>query len=99
MNDRNRSNVDFLVSREDYAAVFHFDGIARNKRQCPSWESALALAVARAAGDGMAYHVDVCCYSQEAADAFGCGEEYRDDPNSSVTQRVVIRAENEGRIP
>ena len=55
-------------------------------------------AVARAARTGDPVTLDVCCRSQDAADAIGEGESYAEDPEASVTARIVIRAEYQGRV-
>ena len=63
---------------------------------------AFSLAVACAASDGKPHTVDVVCYSEKAAQEYGgddAVEQYLEDPEASVFDRIVIRAESQGRIP
>lgn len=66
-----------------------------------AWPEACAMAVRLAATDGRSYHVDVLCYGEDGAKAWA-GEEgierYRDDPEASVFDRIVVKAESFGRI-
>ncbi len=81
-------NTDFLV--ED----------ASGREHCfRSFDAAVGFAAARAASNGSAVNVDICCYSLEDAKAFGCEESYKSDPDASATERIVIRAESIGSVP
>lgn len=60
--------------------------------------AARALTIAIAQGESA---IDVIIYSEEDARAFGgddAVEQYRDDPDASVFERIVIKAHSQGRI-
>ena len=63
---------------------------------------AAELAVAMSASHGgTPVNVDVLCWTRGAAVAYGgdvSGEIYDEDPEASVHDRIVIRAESQGRI-
>lgn len=61
-------------------------------------QAAAALAIARAMSHGRAVHIDTLCGTRAAADALGLLESYDEDPDASVTDRIVVRAESIGRI-
>ena len=70
-------------------------------RTFKSFEDACALAVSVAASDGRPVNLDVLCWSRAAARVYGgdAGAEiYDEDPEASVFDRIVIRAESQGRI-
>jgi hypothetical protein len=66
-----------------------------------TFDAACGFAVAMATADGNHHNIDVLAWSEAAARAWG-GEEgvesYREDPDASVTDRIVIKAERQGRI-
>lgn len=63
--------------------------------------AATAIAIAIAASTGEAVYLDVLIYSRAGAKWWGGNEAvemYEGDPEASVSQRVVVRAEDQGRI-
>jgi hypothetical protein len=66
-----------------------------------SFEEAAATAIAMAASTGQEVYLDVLIYSKAGARWWGgeaAVEMYEEDPDASVSQRVIVRAEDEGRI-
>jgi hypothetical protein len=71
------------------------------RESCATFEAACALAVRRGLADGNAHDVDVNFYSERAARAWGgddAAESYREDPDASSGERIVIRVEYVGRV-
>jgi hypothetical protein len=80
---------------------FAVDDASGHQNTFKSLEKALAFAVSLAVSDGLPHNVDVLCYSPAAARKWGgdyAVQEYRDDPDASVHERIVITAESKGRI-
>lgn len=67
-------------------------------RTYPVFNEAAAIAVINAFSNGQEQTIDALCNSQEAADSIGEGDSHRNDPDASVTARIVIKAEHKGRI-
>jgi hypothetical protein len=66
-----------------------------------AFAEACALAVTLAACDGRPHNVDVLIHSKAGARAFGgddCVENYLEDPDASVSERIEVRAEAKGRV-
>lgn len=66
-----------------------------------TFEEAAGFAVSIAASNGSEVNIDVLCGSKQAAKKWGGDgmvEQYEEDPDASVTDRVTIRAEHVGRI-
>ena len=90
-----------LARRTHAQAEFAVDGADGKQRTFKTFAEALEFAVVRAASDGNAHNVDVLLYSPAAARWWGgddAVEQYREDPDASVSDRVVIRAEFKGRV-
>ena len=62
------------------------------------FEEATEAAVVKAM-EGRKVAIDIIAYSHAAAKAFGIEEEYEMDPEASVTCRIVVTADNQGRVP
>lgn len=65
-------------------------------------EEAMSEAVTTAMSTGGKVHLDVVTHSEAAARAFGgdCAvEDYREDPDASVHERLIVTAESIGRVP
>jgi hypothetical protein len=83
-------NLEFAV--EDHSG---------RKRIFKTFDVACGFAVSLAASDGRAHNVDVLIYSEAAARAWGGGEgleQYREDPDASVSDRIEITANHVGRV-
>jgi hypothetical protein len=66
-----------------------------------SFEEAAGTAIAMAASTGQEVYLDVLIYSKAGARWWGgdtAVEMYEEDPEASISQRVIVRAEDEGRI-
>jgi hypothetical protein len=71
------------------------------RESCKSFEEAAAMAVQRGISDGMPHDIDVNFYSERGARAFGgddAVESYREDPEASASDRVVVKVEYVGRV-
>lgn len=80
-------SVDYIVSQDKWES-----------EALDSFDKAAGLAIVRAMSNGQDVIIDALCYSQEDADSIGEGESYAEDPDASVTARLIIKAENIGRI-
>ena len=60
-----------------------------------NFKEACTFAIGHSISTGEAVNVDVLCYTRGAAHKFGI---YDYDPDASVTTRVVIRAEDTGKV-
>ena len=70
-------------------------------RHFTRWGEALKFAVAHAVSTGTPVTVDVLAYSKAAARAWAGDygvEVYDEDPEASVHERIIIKAESQGRI-
>jgi hypothetical protein len=66
-----------------------------------TFDKAAGFAVARCCGTGSPVVIDVITWSRAAARAWGgeaAVEQYETDPEASVHERIVVRAEALGRI-
>lgn len=65
-------------------------------------QDASAFAIAIAVSDGNPVNIDVLVWSRAGAKAYrGSGdgeEEYDEDPDASVFERIIVRAEAIGRV-
>lgn len=66
-------------------------------------DEAAGFAVSLALSDGRPHHIDVLVYSEEGAEWYRGSsdgvDEYNEDPEASVFERIEIRAESQGRVP
>lgn len=68
---------------------------------CKSFDAAAALAVHRALSDGEPHDIDVNFFSERGARAWGGNdavESYREDPEASSGERIVVKVEYIGRV-
>lgn len=63
------------------------------------WDRVCGLAISVGASNGMPVIISLMCSSEEGAESIGFGDVHRDDPEASVTERLIIRVESQGRIP
>jgi len=67
----------------------------------PTTTEAAQMAIARAVSSGEPVTIDVITWSRAAAHAYGgdaAVEVYDEDPEASVHEHIVIRAESLGRV-
>ena len=84
-------DLEFQVSDEGGTATTTF----------ASFDKACGFAVARCCSSGVTMHIDVIAWSKAAARKWGGNasvEVYEEDPEASVHDRIVIKAEAQGRI-
>ena len=82
---------------------FHVEGASM--RGVPvvyrTFDEAAGIAVARASATGDKVNIDVVIWSESGARAYA-GDEgvemYREDPEASVFERIVVKADHVGRI-
>lgn len=75
---------------------FAVDDASGRERVFKTFGEACGFAVALAACTGQDVNVDVLCWSEDAATAFGI-DDY--DHEASVTERIVIKADATGKVP
>ena len=66
------------------------------------FDEAAGTAIARCCSNGATVFIDVIAWTRAAAHRFGGSdgaEEYDEDPEASVHKRIVVKAEDIGRIP
>jgi len=85
-------DLEFHVSPEKggYTASIH-----------KTFTKACADAVSQAVSSGITMHIDVVAWSKSAAKAWAGDhgvEVYKEDPEASVHERIVIKADSLGRI-
>jgi len=96
MTDETRAAIE-----NDKTPEYHVDKPDGTTAIFKSPAEAAQLAVAIGLS-GRVAHIDVICWSEDAARAYGgddAVEQYQEDPDASVFERIVIRAESQGRIP
>lgn len=87
---RTHKDVEFAVDQPD-----------GRERIFKNFDAAAGYAVALAASDGRPRHIDVLIYSVAGARAWGgdyAVEEYRADPDASVSDRITVKADHVGRV-
>ena len=68
------------------------------EREFDNFASATTAAVVQSLCKECSVTLTVHADTQKAADAFGIGEEYRNDPEASAHKKLVIRVTDEGAI-
>ena len=84
-------DLEFHVSDEGSTATTIFS----------NFDEACGFAVARCCNSGVTVHVDVVAWTRAAARKWGGDsgvETYDADPEASVHERVVVKAESLGRV-
>ena len=77
------------------------DGIHTPQKICKSFKEACVYAVSMGVGTGQSMTIDVVTWTRAAAKAWGgdsAVEVYDEDPDASVHERIIIKAESQGRI-
>ncbi len=67
-----------------------------------TFDEACSRAVAKAVSNGESVLIDVVIFSKAAAKAWGgddAVEQYKEDPDASVFERIVVKAHSQGRVP
>ena len=80
---------------------FAVDDASGHQRIFKSFDKAAGFAVSLAAGDGREHDVDVLVGSKAGARAFAGDdgvEQYLEDPDASVFERIIVQAEARGRV-
>jgi hypothetical protein len=80
---------------------FAVDDSSGHERIFHTFEEAAAFAISLATSTGAKVNLDVLAWDRKAAKAWGgdyAAEEYDADPDASVHDRIVIRADSQGRI-
>ncbi len=81
---------------------FAVNDAAGDERIFGTFADAASFAVAIAASSGRSVNLDVLIWSEEGADAYGGSddvEQYLDDPDASVFERLVVTVDAVGRVP
>lgn len=89
---KSHKDVEFMVSVEHGSMQ---DVYAKN------FDEAAGLAVSRAASTGTKQRIDVLISSVSGARWYGgdyAAERYREDPDASVAERLVVKVDYQGRI-
>ena len=92
MADRPKSHKD---------VEFAVDDATGRQRTFKKMDEAVMFAVGLAMSDGRPHNVDVLVYSAAGARWYGGDDgvqDYKADPEASVHDRIVIKAESKGRI-
>jgi hypothetical protein len=90
MASKHHKDLEFEVGKEGEKGQIFKD-----------FAEACAHAISMACSDGEERVIDVLCWSKGAAKVWGgdyAVEQYMEDPEASVTERIVIKAESQGRI-
>lgn len=80
---------------------FAVDDAGGRQRTFKDFDEAAGFAIAIAASNGQPVNLDVLISSKSAARAWGgddAVEQYNEDPDASVSDRIIIRAEHIGRV-
>jgi len=78
------------------------DDASGEQRIFDTADEAAGFAVAMAVSRGEEVNLDVLIYSKAGAKAYGgddAVEQYEEDPEASVFERIVIEADSKGRVP
>lgn len=88
-------------SKTHKGVEFAVDDAGGDERILKTFGEACGFAVSIAASNGRKVHIDVLISSVAGARWWGgddAVEQYRDDPDASVSDRIVIRAESVGKV-
>ena len=88
-------------SKTHKGVEFAVDDAGGNQRIFKQFDAASGFAVGVSAMSGKKVNVDVLIYSVSGARWWGgdeAVEQYRDDPDASVSDRIVLRAESVGKV-
>ena len=80
---------------------FTVEGYDGRERSFKTFDEAVSFAVGKAVSNGMPVHVDTLIHSVSGARWYGGDhgvEEYRSDPDASVSDRIEISANHVGRV-
>jgi|HubBroStandDraft_5_1064220.scaffolds.fasta_scaffold1095510_2 hypothetical protein len=89
------------MSRGHKDLDFQLEDAGGTTRTFKKFDEACALAVAVSASTGHEVNLDVLAWSRAAARAYGGdagAEQYDEDPEASVHDRIVIKADSQGRV-
>ena len=100
---RNADDGD-LDAKTHKDVEFHVEPVGLNIEPVivQTWNEAAGLAVSAAASRGVDYSIDTGIYSHAGANWYAGDEgveQYDEDPDASVFDRIVISVDWEGRIP
>lgn len=90
------------MSRIHRDVEFAVDDASGHERIFHSPDEAAGFAVAMCLSDGREHNLDVLVCSEAGARAYqgdDGADEYLEDPEASVFERIVIRADSQGRVP
>jgi hypothetical protein len=77
------------------------EGIHTPTKICKSFKDACESAISMAVSTGQEMTIDVVAWTRSAARAWGgdaAVEVHKEDPEASVHERIIIKAESQGRI-
>lgn len=80
---------------------FHVEDANQTTHMIKNFDEAAGFAISIACAGKPEVYIDVLCWSRAAAVAYGGdhgGEVYDEDPETSIHERIVIRAESIGRV-
>jgi hypothetical protein len=86
------------MSKRHKDLEFAVDDASGHQKTFKTFEEAAGFTIAMASSNGSEVNIDVLCWSKAAAKAWGVEEQYEEDPEASVTDRITIRAEHVGRV-
>lgn len=90
-----------MAKRTHKDVEFSVDDASGKERLFRTFGEAAGFAVALATKDGREKNIDVLIYSVAGARWWGgdhAVEEYKEDPEASVSDRIEVRADHQGRI-
>ncbi len=91
------------MARTHKDVEYAVDDASGHERIFKTPDEAAAFAVSLAMSDGRVHNLDVLVFSREGARWYRGSsdgeEEYDDDPEASVFERIEIRANSVGRVP
>jgi hypothetical protein len=91
-----------MVTHKDVEFHVEQTNSARPPRHFGNFWEACAHAISQCLSNGMPVTLDVVIWSKAGAGFWGgddAVEEYKEDPEASVFERIVVRAESQGRVP
>jgi len=77
---------------------FAVNNAAGNERIFETFDEAAGFAVGLAASGRENVYIDILCWSRAGAKSVGLAEDYDEDPDASVTQRIEVSVNVVGRV-
>ena len=92
---------DDVAAKSHKEVEFHVDVADGSTRIFKTFDEAAGLAIAVSASNGKSVNIDVVIFGEHGAKWYGGDdglEQFLEDPDASVYDRIVVTADSQGRV-